>query len=228
MQNAFGGTTTAGKEWKDFIALLIMARKAIIFDLDNTIYAVSSIADKLFGTLFQLLTDSGELQQRLEEVKRELMRKPFQVVAATYGFSNDLTQRGITLLSSLRYEGPIEPFPDYQQAKDLSMERFLVTTGFSALQQSKIDGMGIAQDFKEIHIVDPDKSSKKEVFAAILERHGYRAAEVLVVGDDPGSELKAARELGIDAVLYDRLGQPTEGNDFPWISDFGALKTFVG
>lgn len=204
-----------------------MARKAIIFDLDNTIYAVSSIADELFRSLFQLLADSGELAENLEEVKRELMRRPFQGVASAYGFSEELTQSGMELLSNLRYTGPIAPFVDYQQTRSLPVEKFLVTTGFPALQQSKIDGMGIARDFTEIHIVDPDKSSKKEVFAAILQRHDYRAADVLVVGDDPESELKAAQELGIMALLYDRLSRPPDGSPFPRLTDYGDLHRFL-
>ena len=87
--------------------------------------------------------------------------------------------------------------------------------------------MGIARDFTEIHIVDPDKSSKKEVFAAILQRHDYRAADVLVVGDDPESELKAAQELGIMALLYDRLSRPPDGSPFPRLTDYGDLHRFL-
>jgi putative hydrolase of the HAD superfamily len=92
--------------------------------------------------------------------------------------------------------------------KDLVADKFLVTTGFLKLQQSKVEGMKIRNDFKEIHIVDPSTSdrTKKDLFAEIIERHGYHKSEVLVVGDDPQSEIKAAQDLGIDAILYDKSG----------------------
>ncbi len=37
-----------------------MRKKAIIMDFDNTIYLVSSIGEKLFETLFQLIIESGD------------------------------------------------------------------------------------------------------------------------------------------------------------------------
>jgi putative hydrolase of the HAD superfamily len=36
-----------------------------------------------------------------------------------------------------------------------------------------------------------------------MARHNYEAEEVLVIGDDPESEIKAATELGIDTFLFD-------------------------
>ncbi|XHR97354.1 HAD hydrolase-like protein [Mucilaginibacter sp. UC70_90] len=37
----------------------------------------------------------------------------------------------------------------------------------------------------------------------ILEKYDYKPEDVLVIGDDPESEIKAASELGIDTFLYD-------------------------
>lgn len=203
-----------------------MPRKAVIFDLDNTIYPVASIAKELFASLFRLLSESGELNN-LDEVKHDLMRKPYQVVALKHGFSAGLTKQGLRLLEGLRYEGPISPFDDYAETRSLSVKKFLVTTGFQALQQSKIEGMGLENDFTEIHIVDPQFSSKKEVFASILSRHRLAPAEVLVVGDDPDSELKAANELGIAAVLYDKEGLQKGQTSFPHITGFQGLAAFL-
>lgn len=204
-----------------------MKKKAIIFDLDNTIYPVSAIATELFASLFRLLEESGELTKNLDEVKQNLMRRPFQLVAADFGFSENLAQKGTDLLANLRYEGPIAPFSDYAETRTLPVEKFLVTTGFLALQQSKVEGMGIEKDFREIHIVDLAKATKKEVFTDIMDRHGFQRAEVLVVGDDPESELKAAVELGIDAVLYDKINLHPGQTSFPRIIDFGDLRAFV-
>lgn len=204
-----------------------MTKKAIFFDLDNTIYPVSSIADRLFAPLFHLLASSGELNRQLEDVKQELMRKPFQLVATRYGFSPALTESGIELLQHTQYDGPIEPFEDYNETKNLPAEKFLVTTGFRLLQQSKIDGMGIEKDFAEIFIVDPEKETKKAVFSAILKQHNYRSEDVLVVGDDPDSELKAAHELGLDAVLYDPSNLHLKGQHFPRIRNYKELHAFL-
>ncbi len=144
-----------------------MKKKAIILDLDNTIYSVPSIGNKLFASLFLMIEESGEHTAEIAAIKDEIMRKPFQLVAAQHQFSEVLTKKGVDLLLNLTYEVPIEPFSDYFFTKQLTCDKFLVTTGFLKLQQSKIKGMGIEQDFKEIHIVDPATShkTKKDVFA---------------------------------------------------------------
>jgi len=206
-----------------------MRKKAIILDLDNTIYSVPSIGNELFASLFRLIEESGEHTADIAAIKEEIMRKPFQWVAAQHQFSNELTKKGIDLLLNLTYEGPIEPFSDYTCTKQLHCDKFLVTTGFLKLQQSKIRGMGIEQDFKEIHIVDPATShkTKKDVFADIIYRNAYQPAEVLVVGDDLQSEIKAAKELGIDTVLYDKFHLHDESNLQRRITDFKELHNFI-
>lgn len=206
-----------------------MRKKAIILDLDNTIYPVPSIGNELFASLFRLIEESGEHTADIAAIKEEIMRKLFQWVAAQHQFSNALTKKGIDLLLHLTYEEPIEPFSDYACTKQLYCDKFLVTTGFLKLQQSKIRGMGIEQDFKEIHIVDPATShkTKKDVFEDIMYKNAYQPAEVLVVGDDLQSEIKAAKELGIDMVLYDKFHLHDENNSQKKIADFKELKDFM-
>ena len=183
-----------------------MDRKALILDLDNTIYPVPSIGDKLFASLFQLIEEMHPQKEDMKAIRHEIMRRPFQAVPRDFNFTEELTRRGVEHLSDIGYEGEISYFEDYPEVLKIDVDRFLVTTGFLKMQNSKIDGMGIRKDFKEIHIVDPTHTSqgKKDIFRDILERHKYAVNDVLVVGDDPGSEIRAALELGIDAVLYDK------------------------
>jgi putative hydrolase of the HAD superfamily len=97
------------------------------------------------------------------------------------------------------------------------------------LHQSKIRGMKIEKDFKEIHIIDPltSNETKKDVFADIIKRHGYDKTELLVVGDDLHSELEAGQELGIDVVLYDKYNVHNNNTSLNRISDFRELKSFL-
>jgi putative hydrolase of the HAD superfamily len=204
-------------------------KKAIIFDLDNTIYGVPTIGDELFADLFQAIKESGEHGQDFEAIKKDIMRKPFQVVAANYAFSEALTRQGMEMLSNISYKGPIQYFSDYEVTRDLPLEKYLVTTGFVQLQQSKINGMNINQDFKEIHIIDPASSdkTKRDVFADIIKRNGYRIDEVLVVGDDLHSEIKAAQDLGINAVVYDKNNLHPDDVGLPKINDFKQLEALI-
>lgn len=201
-----------------------MPKKAIIYDLDNTLYPVHAIGEKLFAPLFDLIIETGKHNEDIEAIKKETMRTPFRLVAKEFGLSEDLTAQAINLQENLGYDELIAPFEDYPEIKTINAERFLVTTGFQKMQRAKITQMGIENDFKEIHVVNPVLTSKKEVFADILKRYNYKPEEVLVVGDDPNSEIQAAKDLGIDTVLYNKFGwHPLDSATYA-ISHFKELK----
>ena len=182
----------------------IMTKKAIIFDLDNTIYSVLSIGHDLFHSLFELIIKYGHHIENMDKIKDDIMRRPFQLVANDYDFGETLIQKATHLLQNLTYNDPIEFYPDYKFVRLFQADKFLVTTGFKKLQQSKIEKLCIAEDFIEIHIIDPTATTttKKDVFADIMQRHNYNSTDILVIGDDLNSEIKAAIELNIEAVLY--------------------------
>jgi len=206
-----------------------MNKKAIIYDLDNTLYTVASIGDKLFASLFELIEKEGIPGERMPRIKDDIMRKPFQVVARQHHFSNELTQKGVEHLQNLSFSEKIELHADYPEIKKLPQVRFLVTTGFTKLQHCKIRNMGIEHDFKEVHVVDPMSSNqtKRTVFTDIMQRHRYSPAEVLVVGDDPESEIQAATDLGIETVLYDKNNRYHEPTATYKIKDFSELGSLI-
>jgi putative hydrolase of the HAD superfamily len=209
--------------------VLDMNKKAIILDLDNTIYAVPSIGERLFSSLFKLIAESGAYKGSFDTLKDEIMRIPFHKVAEEYQFSQELIRSCIDLLRTLVYDGPAQPFPDYRCVKELPVDRYLVTAGFTRMQQSKIEQLGISKDFKQIYIVDHDVSgqTKKDVFEQLIKDHRYAKQEVLVIGDDSESEISAAKELGIDALLYIHDGH-AEAFDMPVITSFQQLPAVLG
>ena len=200
-------------------------KKAIIFDLDNTIYPVPQIGTKLFAPVFELIEQEGHHNRDLEKIKDEVMRTPFQKVAKDHHFSEDLISKSIDILKELAYNGAIEPFADFEYVRNLPVDKFLVTTGFTKMQQSKIDMLELAKDFKEIHIIDPttSKKVKKDVFADIIQRYEYDKEDVMVVGDDVNSEIKAAQELGVEAVWYDKYSRYEAKEGVKKISDYRKL-----
>ena len=126
----------------------------------------------------------------------------------------------------ITYNGNLSAFDDYKHVKKIEADKFLVTTGFTKLQQSKIKSLGIANDFKEIHIVDITNyyTTKKEVFADIILRYNYSVDEVLVIGDDVDSEIKAAQQLGVEALLYNKKAAKEVNESIKTISDFSELN----
>lgn len=181
-------------------------KKALILDLDNTVYAVSSIQGNLFGEVFRLIDEAEHLTEQVKlDAKDELTRRPYHLVANKYNFGDALKGKGNDVLKEISYHLPMQPFAEYAYIRSSPLKKFLVTTGFTKLQWSKVKMLDIEQDFAEIHIVDPELSTqtKKDVFADILIRHHLTNGEVLVIGDDPESEIRAATELGIETFLFD-------------------------
>ena len=206
-----------------------MKKKALFVDLDNTIYAVSTIGNELNAKVYTRIDEHGGYVGDLEQIKLDIQRTPFQKVASHYRFSADLASEAINLLQNLTCTMKMTPFEDYEVLRGIPCRKFLITTGFTNLQQSKIHQLGIANDFEERHIVDPQlaERTKKDVFLDILQRHHLDNTEVLVIGDDPNSELKAAQELGIEAVLYDKVGFNPELTHLNRITDFSELLPFL-
>lgn len=206
-----------------------MKKKAIIVDLDNTIYLVSSIGEKLFKSLFQLITQSGDYKGDFNQLRSEIMRTPFQKVADAFHFGADLKSEGIKLLEEIEYNDTIEPVESYNYIRELPCKKFLVTTGFTKMQNSKIKQLALEKDFEKIFVIDPSLTTltKKDIFEKILADYGYTAENVLVVGDDIHSEIKAAQDLGIDTVLYDFNLEHTENKELNIITSFKELERFL-
>lgn len=206
-----------------------MTKTTLFVDLDNTIYPVSSIGDALFQPVLEIIRKDPLLLDQLDAIKMDMMRRPFQKVAKEFNFSALFTQKILDQLEQTECTSPMHPFEDYAMLKALPQDKFLITTGFTKMQQSKVRLLQIKDDFKEIHIVDPQRSNltKKDVFQDLINRHELLKASILVLGDDPNSELKAASELDIDTVLFDRIGRYPSYSDAPRITHFSELSSYL-
>ncbi|MFT3739164.1 MAG: HAD family hydrolase [Breznakibacter sp.] len=206
-----------------------MKMKALIFDLDNTVFSVYSVGNDLFKPLFDLIRRKSDSRGDLENIQKDIMRKPFQKVALEYKFSEALIKEGLDILNSLTADLSMDTFEDYDLIRQIPHKKFLVTIGFEKMQEGKIRSLGISSDFNEIHIIDPQKSdqTKKDIFVDIMKRHHFNPTDIIVVGDDPGSEIQAARELGIQAVLYDKLELNPHRTDLKRITHYKQLLDLV-
>lgn len=205
--------------------------KALILDLDNTIYPAKSIGDAIFANIEDLMNEYAETvgKDTIDKAKDELTRTAFQKVADKYGFPEEFKKRGVEILKNTAYDGPIEPYGAYHTIEELNIDKYLVTFGFVKLQQSKIDGLSIRSQFKDVVVVDPEETSetKKNVFERIMQQNGYQPQDLLVIGDDPESEIKAGKELGIATYLFDIDGRYHAGQADYYERDFEKVKELI-
>jgi HAD superfamily hydrolase (TIGR01549 family) len=114
--------------------------------------------------------------------------------------------------------------------RDLAFDLFLVTSGFRGLQESKVGALQIASLFKRIEIDaidEPDRKGKQRIFESILETYRLRPEEVIVVGDNPDSEIEAGNELGMKTVQILRPGVPRAHNATYYIQTFNELNALL-
>lgn len=205
-----------------------MIKKALIFDLDDTIYPTRSVADEMYKDLYDLLKKHvpEDIFQRLRE---DLLTTPFQNVADRYALDKNLRDEGMKICLEMEYNGSITAFDDYHQAIDNTTLKFLVTAGYTKPQKSKIKQLGIESDFKEVIIADPYNSdlTKKDVFKLIMDKYQYQPFDILVIGDNPESEIAAAKDLGIETYLYDYEGKFSPALADYYGTHYGNLKEML-
>jgi putative hydrolase of the HAD superfamily len=205
--------------------------RAFILDLDNTVFATDSIADKLFVPFYKFLAQHADEigEDNIPEIKKLMLKKAWQKIADQFDLNENLVKEGSDILRGLKCDFPMHTFEDYEHVKPFKVDKFLVTMGFTDMQQSKIKMLDLESDFKETSVNDPEKTddTKKEVFEGILKKYGYKAEEVLVIGDDPDSEIKAGLDLGIPTVLYDVNDEYKEAKSTHHIKGYTELEAIV-
>lgn len=201
----------------------------LIFDLDDTIFETKSIGKKAVQPIFDqfepLLIDKFG-KDLTAQIVSELWKYPFDFVSQKYRFDTHQNDEFARLVNTQEYTLNIQPFEDFTVIKDLKYEKIVVTTGFSKLQEAKIQYLGIKKEFSEIYIDDilsPQRIFKKGIFQNILLHKNIDPTLVYIIGDNPNSELKAGYELGAHTVQMAKFGQEKSRYANHYISDFNEL-----
>jgi FMN phosphatase YigB (HAD superfamily) len=189
-----------------------MGIKAIIFDLDNCLAPATAVGEDLYAPAFAAIraANAGTVPaDALDAAFTEMWRTPFDRVAATYGFSTAMFDAGWQIFRAMELASPMHDYGDLEGLADLPVQRFIVTSGFRRLQESKIAALNLKSLCAEIlvdAIDEPERLGKEGLFRGILERHCLQPDEVLVVGDSAESEIAAGTRLGIRTVQTLRRG----------------------
>jgi FMN phosphatase YigB (HAD superfamily) len=207
--------------------------KAVIFDLDNCLSAADEVGNSLFEPGFEAIRQAnhGKLSnQALEDAFSDCWRHSLDFVAARHGFSEAMLAAGWQAFSTLEVKTPMSGYADLPTLGEIDALRFLVTSGFRRLQESKIRALGIQRLFTEIlidAIDDSNRKGKQQIFSDILESYHLTPTQVLVVGDNPDSEIAAGNRLGIKTVQILRPGVSRCTNASCYVDGLGAVKELV-
>ena len=186
--------------------------KAIIFDLDNCLVAGDEMGRELFEPAFAAIRQANQgswENSKLELAFEDCWRHPFDSVAERHGFSPPMREAGWRVFSQLEVLGPMRGYGDLDLLPRLSVPRFLVTSGFRKLQESKIRSLKFAPLFAGIFVDalgEPNRRGKQGIFDNILQDFGLESSQTLVVGDNPDSEITAGNNLRMPTAQILRPG----------------------
>ncbi|HPT49512.1 MAG TPA: HAD family hydrolase [Accumulibacter sp.] len=209
------------------------AVEAIVFDLDNCLLATAEIGAALVEPALAAIraVNRGRLSEaRLQAAFADIWRHPLDWVAHRHDFSDAMRAAAWREFARLRVDTPLRGYDDLATLPELPVARFLVTSGFRVLQQSKIDALGLTPMFTGIHIDaidEPARQGKQALFARILSDHDLHPAHVLVVGDSAESEIAAGNRLGMRTVQILRPGVPCAANASLHISGLVDLHALL-
>ena len=192
--------------------------RAIIFDLDSCLCAADEAGGQLLAPAFDAIRRAHHgthSEAELQSAFADCLRCAFDFVAEKHRFTEAMRDAGGRAFSQTKVTTPLRGYGDLDVLAQLPAQLFLVTSGYRRLQESKIRALGIAPLFEAIHIDaigEPDRKGKQGLFEQILSTHRLQKSEVLIVGDNPDSEIAAANRLGLRTVQTLRPGvTPTPG-----------------
>lgn len=81
----------------------------------------------------------------------------------------------------------------------------ILTNGFDKIQRTKLSVTGIAHYFEKIITADSIDVKKPypEIFQYAIDKTGATLSGSLMIGDNPNTDIKGAKDFGMKAILYD-------------------------
>lgn len=177
----------------------------LIFDLDDTIFQTNSINPKIVKPAISILKEyyySTEVE--VGDIISALWSKPIDFVFEKFKTPKSIVSKFYKQVEKIDFKQlKIELFEDYQIVQSIRKRKILVTTGIKELQMAKIRALGIESDFESIKIDDPrfnPRKHKLDIFSEILNTTELTPTEIWVIGDNPDSEIKAGKKLGMNTI----------------------------
>ena len=207
--------------------------RVAIFDLYNCLCDARAVGG-LFEPAFAAIREAnrGTLSEdALRRALNECWFTAFDLVAQRYGFSAAMQEAGTRAFAAMEVQGPLQGYDDLPLVRMLPLRRYLVTCGFTQLQRSKIAALAIGAWFEDVcidAIDDAGHTGKQTIFERIQRHEGCRPEEVMVIGDNPLSELAAGRRLGMVTVQTLRPGVSRDPEAKHHVSGVAGLSPLLG
>jgi putative hydrolase of the HAD superfamily len=206
--------------------------KGIIFDLDLCILDTHSLTGDFFKPVLDPLYESDLEDTFKKQINDLLWTTSLDDTAEILSIPEHVVEPMREAYRNLNVPLGIKSYGDESFIEALPVTKILVTSGYKKFQTQKIEMLGITSLFDEIIIDELDhrtnRKGKRVIFAELLAKYGWHPDEVLVVGDNPTSELKAAKALGIPTIQTLRATVVKWSEAEYHITSFSELPNIIG
>jgi putative hydrolase of the HAD superfamily len=207
--------------------------RALIFDLDQCLYETREVGEDFFRPVFEAIGQANQgtlAPNALSAAFEDIWRLSYDWVAAHHRFSPAMTAAGWEAYRRLHVRGALRGYGDQSILTEIPLPKFLVTTGFRRLQESKVAALGIEPLFEAVVVDAIDEAgrrAKQGWFEQILSDHQWTGREVMVIGDNADSEIAAGNALGMVTVQTLRPQVPYATNATHHIGGLNELPDII-
>jgi putative hydrolase of the HAD superfamily len=212
---------------------VIVRSEAIVFDLDNCLAPADEVGRELLEPMFAAIrgANNGRLSdEQIAAAFDDCWRLPLDAVAHKHRFSDEMLRAGWETGRQITVSTGMNGYADLHVLKELPVRRFVVTSGFRRLQESKVEALGLNRlGTAYIDAIDDStRTGKQQIFEEIIAGHRFEPQTVLVVGDNPESEIAAGNRLGMPTVQILRPGVARGTNATYYIRELAELRRLIG
>jgi putative hydrolase of the HAD superfamily len=188
--------------------------KAVLFDLDDTLYDREELVRKVITEQYDVFQDELSSVGKDDFVTRVLQlddhgyadkHKLYTEIITEWGLASDLIPR-LAEHFWTSYDEKCEVSRDtcvtLQTLRRKGLKLGVITNGGSERQQRKLNLLGISSWFDVILISEAEgvRKPEAEIFHRALARCGVEASETIFVGDHPDTDIRGALHAGLRAV----------------------------
>lgn len=195
------------------MSLILDRIKAIIFDLDDTLYDCSGTlvlkSKKLIAKIISKAIKCSETEALKLQLELEGRLGPkadiSHEIAKQYNLPEDFCEEISDTINTLEIDD-VTLFPDamasIDELKRIGYKLFLVTFGNRDIQEKKIKFLGLERAFDKI-IITENPLGKEKCFREILTEYDLEPEHVLCVGDKIKDEIEVGEKLGMHTALME-------------------------
>lgn len=184
-------------------------KKAIIWDLDNTLYRITpEFADMLDHVMAEALVMDLGVKMTLPECKN-MVKESYRIYRdGGEVFYRDYNISPKDLSECYHNRKPVEMIEPYvglaEKLKKVPFEQFIFTTSSRSASERILKHIGLWEQFKDRFYSVEDfgvykKNESADVYRKVCEKIGYAAADCIFV-DDSYSNLEFAKETGMTTI----------------------------